>query len=90
MTTTTKKKPRALRLELGLTAQSLSSQLRKQGWRWDMPEEGKMLQKDADAIYRLQIRGVLFLSVAEKAYREIINRVRKAVVEIPKKGAKLT
>lgn len=79
-----KKYAPSLTFVLGGTRPKIAAQLRKQGWRWVDKTEAPGFEKDLDAITRLRTLGYISASSAERAEREVLNRIRKVVEVIPK------
>lgn len=44
------------------------------------PEEGKHFDKDADAIDRLAVRGIITASEAARARQRLVNEIAKKVI----------
>jgi hypothetical protein len=63
-----------VKLAFGAISPKISEQLKKQGFKYDK-EEVSHFQKDADAIVRLRVRGLLPSAQVDKCFQKLINKV---------------
>ncbi len=66
-----------LTLSMGALSDTFDDQIKQQGF--DVPEDIEQHQKDADAITRLVIRGLIPQSVAHKSRQKLVKAVAKSV-----------
>ncbi len=79
-------------LELGALSPSISEQLYTQGFRLKSGVEPVLLQKDADALTRCNIRSLIPDSAVKAGRQRLTNRIAKALVRLtatpPNEGPK--
>jgi hypothetical protein len=67
-----------VRINFGALSPPIGEQLQDQGLKLDMdPLQRQYLQRDADEVSRLRIRGVLTESGADKARKRIMQVIKK-------------
>jgi hypothetical protein len=67
-----------VRIDFGALIPPIGEQLQDQGLKLDMdPLERQHLQRDADEVSRLRVRGVLTESESDKARKRIMQVIKK-------------
>jgi hypothetical protein len=69
---------RNIRISFGALAPPIDEQLREQGFKLDLdPLARQHLQRDADEVSRLRVRGTLTESESDKARKRIFQIIKK-------------
>ena len=73
-----------MKICLGALAPGIAKQLDEQGISYD-PKVIEFIQKDADAITRLVVRGFISTSVTQYARKKLIRKMQEALT-VPARG----
>jgi hypothetical protein len=63
-------------IDFGAMSASVSEQIKKQGFTWEDEVQGKAADKDAEAIVRLNLRGIITDSSARSARNRLFKKIK--------------